>query len=572
MKILLPYLKPFYKHLLFVGVLDLICTLAGLFMPYLMSDIVNVGIREQNMPFILQRGGWMLALAVAALLTGLLATRENAFISTRFIESMQTAVFQKINALTFEEYASIGTSSLLTRSTDDIFSMQYAFGNIVYAIVSVPVLFIGGAVLAFLSDPLLSLLLIVLVPAVLLIVYFVVRGLDKLWDRSDRYIDLQNKIVRERLSGLRVIRAFDKEAHEHARVAHATEEMANNIIKANVRMGFINPVSLLLLNSCTVLMLFFGAARMQADPLLKAGDIIATIQYIALIMNGLLVLSWTFAFLPQLRVSIRRVGEVLSMAGQPASDAASERLTGRIRFENVTFSYPNAETPALENINLTAEAGEVVSVIGGTGSGKSTLIKLLLAFYAPTSGSICLGDRNYHDLSRETIRDNLAVALQKSMIFEGTVEENIRMGAPDASDETVMQAVEIAQLSAFVASHEEGLSYPLKQTGANISGGQKQRINIARTLIRDAAVYVFDDSFSALDYLTESKLRKALNRHLAGKTQLIITQRAATAMRSDRIYVLDQGRVVGEGTHEELLKTCTVYREICASQLGGVNA
>ena len=299
---------------------------------------------------------------------------------------------------------------------------------------------------------------------------------------------------------------------------------------------------------------------------------IATIQYVALIMNGLLVLSWTFAWLPQLRVSVRRIAEVLHLPGQPAAEGDTERLGGSVRFDHVTFRYPGAEAPALSDVSICVEPGEIAAIIGGTGSGKTTVVKLLLDFYAPTGGQISLGGRAYETLSRETVRDNLSVALQKSMIFEGTVAENIRMGNPGASDEAVCEAVAIAQLQDFLDAHEEGLAYALTQSGTNISGGQKQRVNIARTLIKDAAVYVFDDSFSALDYLTESRLRLALNRRLAGKTQIIVTQRAATAMRCDRIYVFDRGCVVGAGTHEQLLETCPIYREICDSQLGGATA
>ena len=572
MKSILIHLRPYRAQLALIGALYLAATLCGLFLPYLMSDIVNVGIRGQDMDYILARGGLMLALAVLSLLCSVWTTRLNAHVTAGFTESLQRGVFEKINSLTFEAYAGIGTSSLLTRSTDDIFTLQNAANTVIYAAVTVPVLFFGGAVLACLRDWLLALALAVLAPAVVGIVYLVTRGLDRLWDAADRYIDLQNRAVRERLSGIRVIRAFDREADEHGRVAHATEAMADNVIRANVRMGCINPVSLLLLNLCTVAMLYIGAVRLQAEPALRAGDVIAAIQYVALIMNGLLVLSWTLACLPQLRVSVRRVAEVLCLPGQDAAAAETERLGGSVRLEHVTFCYPGAERPALSDVSLHAGAGETVALIGGTGSGKSTVVKLLLAFYAPSAGRLLLGGRPYGTLTRETVRDNLSVALQKNMIFAGTVAENIRMGNPAASDEAVQRAAEVAQLGEFLAMHEEGLSYALRPSGANLSGGQKQRVAIARALVRDAAVYVFDDSFSALDYLTESRLRRALNRHIAGRTQLIVTQRAATAMRCDRIYVLDRGRVVGEGTHRALLETCPIYREICESQLGGADA
>ncbi len=569
MREILRYLKPYRARLVFVGLLYVAATFAELFMPYIMSNIVDEGIRGRDMPYIVRMGLIMLALSLLALGCGLLTTRINAGVSSGFCNALQKAVFNKINSLTFEEYARIGTSSLLTRSTDDVFNLQDAANGFVYAIVTVPIMFIGGAVLAFTSDWLLALVLVVIAPAVLFLVWLVTRRMGTLWENSDKYIDIQNKVVRERISGLRVIRAFDKEGHEHGRIANATWEMAKNIIKANVLSGLINPLSILLLNLSTVAMLYIGAIRIQTEPLLQAGDVIATIQYVALIMNGLLVLSWTFAWLPHLKVCVRRVSEVLQMKGLSESSASGERLSGELAFHDVSFRYEGADQPALSHVNIDIKAGEVVSLIGGTGSGKTTLAKLILDFYAPTEGEITLGGRPYGALSRETVRDNISIALQKSMIFDATIAENIRMGDKDAPDEKLERIARIAQIADFVHSHEEGFDYKLAQAGANISGGQKQRINIARTVIKDASVYLFDDSFSALDYLTESKLRRELNAYLADKTQIIVTQRAATAMRSDKIYVLDRGQIVGAGTHRELLESCRIYREIYDSQLGG---
>ena len=568
MKQILPFIKPYKSRLIADGGLYLVATLCSLFMPYLMSDIVNVGIRNGDMDYIVRQGVVMLALAVGMLVSGLFSTKLNSKIASGFTADLQRGVFNKINSLTFEEFETIGTSSLLTRSTDDIFSLQEAATAIVYAIVTVPVLFFGGTVLAFLSDWLLALVLLILAPLVLLIVWFVTRNIGSLWLNADKYIDLQNKIVRERLGGIRVIRSFDKENFEHERAADATREMAKNIIRSNVLTGMINPLSLLLLNLSTVAMLYIGAVRLQTEPMLRAGDVIATIQYVALIMNGLLVLSWTIAFMPHIKVCVKRISEVLSLSGVEAGAAENLRLDGEIEFKDVSFRYENADAPALSHINLRIQNGQVAAVIGGTGSGKSTLAKLLLRFHEPTGGKILLGGRDCAGLARETVRDNISIALQKPGIFQGTIAENLRMGSPEATAEEMERACEIAQILDFVRGNEKGFDYELTQAGANISGGQKQRVSIARTILKDACAYVFDDSFSALDYLTESKLRRALNARLRGKTQLIITQRAATAMRCDVIYVLDRGQLVGSGTHAELMETCAIYREIYVSQLG----
>jgi len=568
MKQILPFIKPYKNKLITDGGLYLVATLCSLFMPYLMSDIVNVGIKNGDMDYIVRQGVVMLALAVGMLVSGIFSTKINSKIASGFTADLQRGVFSKINSLTFEEYETIGTSSLLTRSTDDIFSLQEAATAIVYAIVTVPVLFFGGTVLAFLSDWLLALVLLILAPLVLLIVRIVTKNIGPLWVNADKYIDLQNKVVRERLGGIRVIRSFDKEDYEHERAADATREMAKNIIRSNVLTNMINPLSLLLLNLSTVAMLYIGAIRLQTEPMLRAGDVIATIQYVALIMNGLLVLSWTFAFMPHIKVCIKRISEVLSLTGVEARTAENIKLDGEIEFRDVSFRYENADAPALSHIDLRIRNGQVAAVIGGTGSGKSTLAKLLLRFHEPTEGSILLGGRDCAALSRETVRDNISIALQKPGIFQGTIAENLKMGKPEATPDEMENACEIAQILDFIRGNEKGFDYELTQAGANLSGGQKQRVSIARTILKDACAYVFDDSFSALDYLTESKLRRALNAYLRGKTQLIITQRAATAMRCDVIYVLDRGQLVGSGTHAELMESCPIYREIYVSQLG----
>lgn len=573
MKTILPLLKPYRKKLALTGLLCVISTLEGVFLPYLMSRIVNDGIAVSDMGVILKTGAIMLALAVGSMLCALLNGAVNARISSGFSNDIKQAIFQKATRLDFETFSKIGTSGLLTRSTHDVTTVTEASAMFVNFLVVVPILMVGGIAFAFLSDHVLALILLASLPLAFLILFPIVRHLDRLWKLSDEYIDEQNKLMRERLSGIRVIRAFDKEAHEHGRIAHATEEMAKYIIRANVRAGYVNPLCMLVLNLATIAILLVGAARLTNPALLKAGmtagAIIAMVQYVALILNGVMMLSWTFVFLPHLKVCVRRVSEVLELPD--LNDEASDGTLygGDLVLKDVSFAYPDSEIATLTDINIEVKAGETAALIGGTGSGKSTILKLLLAFYPPTTGSISLAGRDYAALGRSAVRDNVSAALQKGTVFEGSLLENVRMGKPDADEEQVNRVLEIAQMKEFAESHPEGLGYRLAQSGANISGGQKQRISIARTILKPASVYVFDDSFSALDYLTESKLRKAMNVYLAGKTQIIITQRAATAMRCDRIYVLDQGRVVGSGTHESLLRSCEVYREIVRSQLGG---
>lgn len=573
MKTILHYLKPYRKPLILTGVLCILFTLGGAFLPYLMSRIVDDGIATGDLGVILKLGALMLGLAILSMLCAIWTSAINARISAGFSYDLTRSIFRKASGLDFENFSKIGTSGLLTRSTHDVSTLSGASSMMVNVVVVVPILMVGGVAFALLSDRVLALILLLSTPLAFLILFPIVRHLDKLWKLSDEYIDEQNRLMRERLSGIRVIRAFDKEAHEHGRIAHATEEMAKYIIRANVRAGYVNPLCMLVLNFATVVMLWVGANRLQDPVLLEkgltAGGVIATVQYVALILNGVMMLSWTFVFLPHLKVCINRVTEVLHLPDEPELEGGGEVVGGDLVLKNVGFTYPGSELKTLSGIDLTVHAGETVAIIGGTGSGKSTILKLLLDFYPPTEGEISLGGKPYAGIGRATVRGSISAALQKGMVFEGTLLDNVRMGNPDASEEAVRNVLDIAQMTDFVESHKEGLDYRLAQAGANISGGQKQRISIARTILKPASVYVFDDSFSALDYLTESKLRKALNRYLAGKSQIIITQRAATAMRCDKIYVLEQGGVVGSGTHESLMQSCTVYREIVRSQLGG---
>ncbi len=573
MKQIFPFLKPYRKELILTAVLCLVSTLEGVFLPFFMSRIVDEGIPTGNMPVIWKYGVIMLVLALCSMLCALLNSAVNAKISAGFSRDLTHSIFKKASGLSFETFSKIGTAGLLTRSTHDVSTISDASSMFVNVVIIVPILMIGGAILAALSDPVLGVVLLVAIPVTFLILFPIVKNLDKLWKLSDEYIDEQNRLMRERLSGIRVIRAFDKEAHEHGRIAHATEEMAKYIIRANVRAGYVNPLCMLVLNLATVGMLLIGAQRIQNPELLAkgltAGGIIATVQYIALILNGVMMLSWTFVFLPHLKVCVNRITEVLDLPDDPVESGDGTLFGGDLSIKGVSFRYPDSELLTLSDIDIEIKTGETAALIGGTGSGKSTLLKLLLAFYPPTTGEISIGGNPYAKIGRAAVRDNVSAALQKGMVFEGTLLDNVRMGYPQASEEEARTVLDIAQMTEFTDEHEEGLQYHLSQSGANISGGQKQRISIARTILKPASVYVFDDSFSALDYLTESKLRKAMNRYLSGKTQIIITQRAATAMRCDRIFVLEQGRVVGQGTHDELLRTCSVYREIVHSQLGG---
>ena len=569
-KFLFKYFKKYKLSLALTGVLYLVASASALAMPNLMSRIIDDGIRNSNIKTVYVLSGIMLSIAVVSFLLAIVGKKMNAVVSNSIAEDMRNDVFEKINSLTFEEFSSIGSSSLLTRANEDVFALQDVANSFVYAVTNVPVMLFGGVILSLLKDLSIALILLSVIPIVAFIVFLLVKKMGRLWEISNKYCDKQNKLVRERLTGIRVIRAFDKERYEHGRISEATDVMADNMIRANVLSSLITPVSLLLLNVVTVAVIYVGAIRMQNPAILKAGDIIAIIQYVGIASNGLLAAVWVFAWLPHFKVSARRVNEVLSLKGVPESEGKAKYIRGDLRITNLSFTYPHAKLPALTDVNMNIEEGETVAIIGGTGSGKTTLIKLLAGFYEPTEGTILFGGYDYSSLTADDVRSNISVALQKSMIFEGTIKDNVMMSKTDAGDEEVFHALETARMADYVNSHKEGIYYELSQSGANLSGGQKQRINIARTIFKKSSVYVFDDSFSALDFLTESKLRRALSVELKGKTQIIITQRISTAIHSDRIFVMANGKIVGEGSHDDLINTCEIYKEIYASQMGEV--
>lgn len=569
-KFLFKYFKKYKLSLALTGVLYLVASASALAMPNLMSRIIDDGIRNSNIKTVYILSGIMLSIAVVSFLLAIVGKKMNAVVSNSIAEDMRNDVFEKINSLTFEEFSSIGSSSLLTRANEDVFALQDVANSFVYAVTNVPVMLFGGVILSLLKDFSIALILLSVIPIVAFIVFLLVKKMGRLWEISNKYCDKQNKLVRERLTGIRVIRAFDKERYEHGRISEATDVMADNMIRANVLSSLITPVSLLLLNVVTVAVIYVGAIRMQNPAILKAGDIIAIIQYVGIASNGLLAAVWVFAWLPHFKVSARRVNEVLSLKGVPESEDKAKYIRGDLRITNLSFTYPYAKLPALTDVNMNIEEGETVAIIGGTGSGKTTLIKLLAGFYEPTEGTILFGGYDYSSLTADDVRSNISVALQKSMIFEGTIKDNVMMSETNAGDEEVFHALETARMADYVNSHKEGIYYELSQSGANLSGGQKQRINIARTIFKKSSVYVFDDSFSALDFLTESKLRRALSVELKGKTQIIITQRISTAIHSDRIFVMANGKIVGEGSHDDLINTCEIYKEIYASQMGEV--
>ena len=574
MRKLLSYLKPYKGKIALATLLMAVSAVCDLLLPTLMSDVLDKGVygaaEADTFGYIIKTAAMMLGIS----LVSLAAVAGGYWVAFRVVAgytwSLRSALFRRIHTMTLTEVGRLGASNLVTRTTHDVGTMNWIISSICGEILIIPMMFIGAVVMCMRKDVWLSLIILVAVPLLIGAGMMMSKKIERLWEISDEYCDRQNDLVRERLRGVRVIRAFDRERYAHERITDATRVMADNIIRANVRMEIIDPAAAFVLNTVALLIVYLGGVRMERGSGLTAGDVFAIIQYISIILGAIISVSYDIVMLPHIRVAVRRLRQITESEGvEEDRPAEGIRFTGAIDLDNAGFTYPGSSLPALSGVEMHIRAGEWVSVIGGTGSGKTTLAELLLAFRAPCEGKLCFDGRDAAELSPKDVRANVSCSLQKSMLYAGTVAENLRMGKPDASDEELWDALELAQVADFVREQPDGLNFRLEPAGTNVSGGQKQRLAIARAILKDAAIYIFDDSFSALDFITEAKVRRALAEKLAGRTRIVITQRVVSAMHCDRIFVLADGAIVGAGTHAELLESCPIYREIYLSQTGG---
>ena len=574
MRKLLIYLKPYRGKIALATLLMAVSAACNLLLPTLMSDILDRGVygaaQADTFSYIVSIALRMLGISMLSLLSVGSGYWIVYHVISGYTWSLRSALFRKVHTMTLEEVGRLGTSNIVTRSTHDVDTLNWVISALCGGILIIPLTFLGGVILCMRKDFQLSLVILCAVPLVIGAGLLLSKKIEHRWEVADEFCDRQNDLVRERLRGVRVIRAFNREHKAHEKVTGATRTMADNLIRANVSMAVIDPAAVFVLNVVALLVVLLGGIRMERGTGLTAGDIFAMIQYIGIILGAIVSVSYDIVMLPHVRVAVRRLSQVTESTGleddRPARGLA---FSGEISLDHVSFTYPGSSLPALSDVDLKIGAGEWVSVIGGTGSGKTTLTELLLAFRTPTGGTLRFDGQDSAEISAKDIRANISCALQKSMLYAGTVAENLRMGKPEATDEELWEVLELAQIADFLREKPEGLNFKLEQAGTNISGGQKQRLAIARALLKDAPIYIFDDSFSALDFLTEAKVRKALNERLAGKTRIVITQRVVSAMHSDRIFVLADGVIAGAGTHAELLENCEIYREIYISQTGG---
>ncbi|WP_238651274.1 ABC transporter ATP-binding protein [Paenibacillus piscarius] len=569
---LLKQLKPFRLAIAGVLILVFLQSMGDLYLPTLMSDIIDKGIVEGDQSYIWRIGGFMLLVAAGGVACSIIASYLSARVAAGFGKNTRSRMFNHVENFTLHEFDKVGTASLITRTTNDITQVQTVLTMMLRMMVGAPMMMIGGIIMAVSEDAKLSLIFVVVLPLLIgAIVLIGSKGLP-LFKAIQIKLDKLNLVLREHLTGIRVIRSFNRIEHENRRFSAANRDLTDTAIKVNKIMAGLMPMMMIIMNFSMIAILYYGGIRI-GDGNLQVGSLMAFIQYAMQIMFSLIMVSMMFVLIPRASASALRINEVLDMQPEiedpaaPASAQGSNGMHGYVEFDNVSFSYPGAEQPALSGVSFSARPGEITAIIGGTGSGKSTLLNMIPRFYDAVEGAVRVNGVDVRQMTQEELRSKIGYVPQKAVLFTGTINENIRYGKEDATEEEIIHAAKVAQAYDFVSAMKDGFESPISQGGGNVSGGQKQRLSIARALVRKPEVYLFDDSFSALDFKTDAKLRAALKEETTESTVLIVAQRVSTVMDADRIIVLDEGQVVGMGTHRELLDHNEVYREIVSSQL-----
>jgi ATP-binding cassette subfamily B multidrug efflux pump len=543
--------------------------MSNLFLPGLMAMIVDNGIIKNDTRYIWTTGGLMLLVAFVGILCAIVGIFCASRIALGFGKSVRNQIFTHVERFSPAEFGTITTASLITRTTNDTTQVQNAVVMLLNVMITAPITMIGGIILAVNQDRALSWIFAVALPLLLVVILFLMSKAIPLFTVIQVKLDQLNLVLGEGLSGVRVIRAFDRSRYEEQRFDGANFELTQVAITVNRLVSSLMPILLLLLNVSSIAIFWFGAIRINNGEM-QVGSLFAFLQYAMQILFALLMASMMVALLARASAAARRINQVLAI--QPtitdsAQVTSADKLAGYVEFRDVTFSYAGAEEPALTNISFTARPGEVTAIIGGTGAGKSTLVSLLPRFYDVDQGHILVNGVDVREMAQEQLRARIGFVPQKALLFSGTIAENIRFGKETALQAEVEHAAEVAQASEFITELPDGFASEVAQGGSNLSGGQKQRLAIARAMVRQPEIYIFDDSFSALDFRTEARLHMALKKEIRSSTVLLVAQRINSVMDADQIIVLDEGRIAGLGTHRELMSTCEVYREIVSSQV-----
>ncbi|HEX7100456.1 MAG TPA: ABC transporter ATP-binding protein [Acidimicrobiia bacterium] len=569
-RLLRTHLEPYGGPLVAIVALQFISTLAALYLPSLNADIIDNGVARGDTDYILRVGGWMLLVSLVQAATSVGALWFGSRTAMAVGRDLRSDIYGQVARFSSQEVNRFGAPSLLTRTTNDVQQIQQLLAMGFAMLVMAPMMAIGGVLMAIREDSGLAWLLAVAIPiqtiVVLVIVSRMIPGFRLMQERIDRI----NKILREQITGIRVIRAFVREPHETKRFGVANEDLTRVAVSTGRWMSAMFPTVMLVFNLAIVAVLWFGGYRI-ADGAMQVGSLTAFISYLAQILMSVMMATMVLAMVPRASVSAKRISEVLatdSSVRPPAEPVHPAHVRGEVRFENVTFAYPGAEEPVLADLDLVALPGQVTAITGSTGSGKSTLVGLIPRLYDVTGGRVLVDGVDVRDMEPEELWRRIGIVPQRPYLFSGTVASNLRFGKPDATEEEMWAALEVAQAADFVRDMPNGLDSPIAQGGTNVSGGQRQRLAIARAIIKKPEIYVFDDSFSALDVATDARLRRALARETANATVIVVAQRVSTIVEADQIIVLEDGVVVGRGTHDELLATCETYQEIVWSQLG----
>lgn len=574
LRLLWRYAKLSWLSLVLVVVFEAAAQLAALYLPTLNADIIDLGIAKGDIDAIWRLAGWMLLVSLANILALCAANYFAGRVAMRLARDVRSDVFDRVQSFSAKEISHFTPASLITRNTNDVQQLQnLSFFGLMF-LVSAPITGIGGVVLALQQEAQLAWLIAVMVPLMLIAIGVIVLRAAPLFREMQERIDELNLILREQITGIRVVRAFVREPHERGRFEVSNERFTQINRRVGHLIAFINPIIMFLLSFSSVLVLLAAAGPIDRGEM-QVGSIVAFISYLIQILIAVMMATFMTMMIPRAMVSAERITEVLDthssvalpapeVAVQPGDPRVSERA--ELEFDDVTFAYPGAERPVLEGISFKAHAGQTVAIIGGTGSGKTTLLGLISRLFDVTDGAVKINGVDVREAAPELLHGRLGYVPQRPYLFSGTVASNVRFGRPEASDEEVWHALTIAQARDFVAEMPEGLDSPIAQGGSNVSGGQRQRLSIARALLSKPDIYLFDDSFSALDLQTDARLRAALKPETREALMVIVAQRVSTITSADVILVLDHGRIVGRGTHEELLATNETYQEIVASQ------
>ncbi len=568
-RLLRTYLRPYVRPLAAVVLLQLVGTMASLYLPSLNADIIDKGIAQGDTGYILRTGGWMLLVAAVQIGCSVVAVYFGARTAMSFGRDVRSAIFARVISFSGREVGHFGAPSLITRNTNDVQQVQMLVVLTCTMLVAAPIMCIGGVIMALREDLGLSWLMVVCVPVLVIAIGLIIRRMVPQFRLMQTRIDTVNRVLREQIAGVRVVRAFVREPEETARFGAANADLTATALRVGRLMTLIFPTVMLVLNASSVAVLWFGAARIDAGQM-EVGALTAFLTYLMQILMSVMMATFMLVMVPRAAVSAERIGEVLdaeTSVRRAANPVAEVRSHGDLELRGVEFQYPGATAPVLRDISLHATAGRTTAIIGSTGAGKTTLLSLVPRLFDVTAGAVLVDRVDVRDLDPDLLWSRIGLVPQKPYLFSGTVASNLRYGNPDATDEQLWEHLEIAQARDFVEAMPGGLEAPIAQGGTNVSGGQRQRLAIARALVRQPEIFLFDDSFSALDLGTDARLRAALRPVTADAAVVIVAQRVSTIVDADQIVVLDDGAIVGTGTHHELLQSCPTYREIVESQL-----